>query len=246
MMVLSSISYWMAFLGQMIQIDEELWAAWAVTKILFFWALRNAGPGKCLWRWFVCTFGPCKITLHSSCAEYVQTLVQSYNVIKQASLRSMFWNNVKDIQPGKLTWNLKITHLKGKPSEPNLHFWVSAVSFRGAIQKRIVDRGILGFWMIWIYRAFCITPPKKTGWWDKVVLASMMFVGMQLVANDRTKVSLDGGETVRKTTLRGNDQKVNRSKFRVKESPKQSKSDEQLLFLFRCFCSSLSQVGQSE
>ena len=60
----------------------------------------------------------------------------------------------------------------------------------------------------------------------------MMFVGMQLVANDRTKVSLDGGETVRKTTLRGNGQKANRSKFRVKESPKQSKSDEQLLFLF--------------
>ena len=243
MMVLSSISYWMAFLGQMIQIDEELWAAWAITKILSVWALRNARPGKCLWRWFVCTFGPCKITLHSSCAECVQTLVQSYNVIKQASLRSMFWNNVKDIHPGKLTWNLKITHLKGKPSEPNLHFWVSAVSFRGAIQKRIVDRDpfILGFWMIWIYRAFCITPQKnrvdeirwswpawclwECNWWPTT---EPRWVWM----GEKPWEKRHCGETIKRPTGLSLESKSHLNKANLMSSC--------------CFCSSLSQVGQSE
>ena len=36
----------------------------------------------------------------------------------------------RQVHPGRLTWNLQITHLEGKLSEPNIHDYVQNVNLQ--------------------------------------------------------------------------------------------------------------------
>ncbi len=165
----------------MIRIDEEFWASWTVQCTKDFVCLGFCygmlrDQGTCFLKVICLYFAPWKITIDPSCAESIFIFLgQPSNFTKQGSLRDAF----------------------GKQSQRYIQ------------KKYCGSRSLhLGVFMLGGFGWFGFTgrlasPQKTTGWWDKVVLASMMFVGMQLVANDRTKVSFFGGKQWEKRRCEG-------------------------------------------
>ena len=52
------------------------------------------------------------------------TQVPAHHPSRRQKVQDLSKSVIKLLQPGKLTWNLKITYLKRKNHLPNLHFWV--------------------------------------------------------------------------------------------------------------------------